>query len=114
SPGREAPLPGGFDRLGIEAEGRVERADDLHVADRAVLLDDALEKNGPLHFGAHRVGGVRRLHFAEHARQHDAVARPIDAAAGPPAAARPEAGSGAGADAAAGPRPRAAAAARSL
>ena len=74
-PGAKRHCLRGFDGLLIEAEGRVERSHHLHVADRAVGPDDALEQHRALHLRAHRVGGVLRLHFAQHARQRDAVAR---------------------------------------
>ena len=84
--GREAPLSRRVDRFLIQAERRVERSDDLNVADAAVGFHDALEQHRALHLRAHRVGGVLRLHFAKHARQRDAVARTVHAAAGPAAA----------------------------
>ena len=67
--GREAPLLGRLDRFLIEAEDRVERPDDLNVADRAVRPHDALEQDRALDLRAHRVRGVLRLHFAQDARQ---------------------------------------------
>ena len=86
--GREAPLARGVDGLLIETERRIERAHHLDVADAAVRPDDALEQDGALHLGAHRVRGVLRPLFVQHARQRDAVAGPIDAAAGAAAATR--------------------------
>src|SRR6185503_13046041 len=88
--GREAPFSCGGDGLLIEAEGRVERTDDLHIADRAVRPDDALEQDRALDLRAHRVGGVLRPLFVQHARKRDAVAGPVDAAAGAAAAAGTE------------------------
>src|SRR5262245_38317978 len=51
----ETPLSRRFHRLEIQAKHGIQRARDLYVSDRAVRLDDALEEDGALHFGAHRV-----------------------------------------------------------
>jgi len=79
---REPPFARGDDRLLIEAECRIERANHLHVADAPVRLDDAFEQDRALHLGAHRVRRVLRTFFVEHARQGHAVAGTIDAASG--------------------------------
>ena len=77
----EPPLLGGPDGFLIETKGRVERPDDVDVADRAIREHNAFEQHRALHLGAHRFSGVLRFDFADHARQLDAVARPIEATA---------------------------------
>ena len=110
--GREAPLARGLDRLLIQAERRIERAHHLHVADRcrpAARRTRAAPCPEPWRasrrevycgFTSRRTRGSR-----------DAVAGPVDAAAGAAADTRPEtrtrtrtdAGAGAGSGAAATP-----------
>src|SRR6185436_13764243 len=87
---RETPLLRGFDGFLIEAEDAVERSQNLHVAHRTVRPDDALEQHRALDLRAHGVGGVLRLHLAQHARDCDAVARTVRAAARSTTTARPE------------------------
>jgi hypothetical protein len=86
-----------------------DRNEDLHVADRSVRANDALEQHRALHLGAHRVGGVLRLHFVHQTREDDAVAWAVHPAAGAATTAGAKPGSRAGTDATArsGPRPRA-------
>src|SRR5262245_15016414 len=55
SAGPESPLPGGLDRLQIQAERRVERPEDLDVPDAAVPVDDAPEKHRALQARPHGV-----------------------------------------------------------
>ena len=99
-PGAKRPLARGDDGLLIETEGRIERAHDLHVADTAVRADHALEQDRALHFGTHRIRGVLRALFVQHARKRDAVAGPVHTAAGTTATAGSEARTCARADAA--------------
>src|SRR5262245_35349406 len=112
--GGEAPLFGGFDRFLIETERGIGRADDLRVAHGAVGPYHALEDDDALHFGAHGVGRVVRANFLQHARQRDAVAGTINAAAGAAAAALTKSGPRAGTNARSSSRARAATRARSL
>src|SRR5258708_1043349 len=73
----ELPLLGGFDGFFVEAVGRVERADDLDVADVAVFLNDRLDDNGAFDM---RVLGFLRvlgLHFPYQLRQRHTVARSV-------------------------------------
>src|SRR4051812_11152212 len=53
--GTEAPLTRRLHRFEVEAERRVERANDLHVAYAPVGPDDAFEPDRALDFRAHRV-----------------------------------------------------------
>ena len=64
-PWLEPPLLGGLDRLLIETERRVERPHDVNASNRSVCKDNALEQDGALHLGAHRVCGVLRLDLAK-------------------------------------------------
>ena len=66
--GLEPPLLGGFDSFLIEAECRVERSHDVDASNRSICKHNALEQNGALHFGAHRVCGVLRFDLAENPR----------------------------------------------
>src|SRR4029077_2131949 len=78
-------------RLLIQAEGRVERPHQLDVTDAAVGTHDALDENGSLDLGAHRIRRVLRLFFMQHARERNAVAGTIRAAARSAAVAFPKA-----------------------
>src|SRR4029453_19456183 len=61
--GAEPPAANRLHGFLIEAEGRIERADDLNLADAAVGQDDPLHHDDPLDLLAHRVTGVAPLHF---------------------------------------------------
>src|SRR5262245_7975366 len=78
----EPPLFRSLDGFLVETERRVERSYDLDAADAAIRQDDALEEHRALDLGAHRVGGVLRLHFFRGLRQLHTIARPVRAAAG--------------------------------
>ena len=69
--GREAPLLGGLDGLLVQTKHRIERPDDLHVADGAVLVDHTFHEHGALNLRAHRVGGVLRFDLVHHDRKGD-------------------------------------------
>src|SRR5687768_11578489 len=71
--GTEAPSLHGFDRFLVETEAIIQRAHDLHLADRAVLHHDRFHFDDPLDLGAHRAGGVERLLLVEHNRRLDTV-----------------------------------------
>src|SRR5690348_923891 len=73
-----SPLACGLDRFLIEAEGGVERPHHLDIAHRAGRLDNALDKDGALDFGAHRVGRVLRPDLAQKYRRCYATAQPVD------------------------------------
>ena len=85
-PGNEAELPGGFDRFLVETEDRIERPHHLHVADAPVRQHDPLKPHNALHLRAHGFRGVIGTNTAQQARRLDAIARPVDTAAGAAAA----------------------------
>src|SRR5262249_48359231 len=87
----ESPLLRGCDRLLIQTERRVERANDLNIRNRSIGPHDALQQNSALNLCAHGVAGVLRLHLANDPRQRDAVPWLIDAAACAAAKPWPEA-----------------------
>ena len=76
----ETELLGRLDGFLVEAEDRIKRADDFHVAHRAVGIDHALEAHHALHLGAHGLGGVVRAHAADQPWRLDAVAGTVDTA----------------------------------
>lgn len=78
--------------MSSRAIGRRARRRSCHRAGRAG------EQHRALHFGAHRVRGVLRLHLPQHARRGDAGAWPIRSAAGISIGARSVAGPAAGSD----------------
>src|SRR5688500_1031546 len=71
-PGLESPLFRREQGFFIETELSVERSRHAHITDAAVRQDRAIEPHGPLYFGAHRVGGVLRLHLVNRNRRGDA------------------------------------------
>ena len=104
-PGRKRHCRAAFIASRSRPNDRIERAHHLHLADRAVRPDDALEEDRALHLRAHRVGGVLRLHLAKDDRSRHAIARPIGSAAGSAAASRSETRAGAWTDSGPGPVP---------
>src|SRR4029453_17167369 len=81
----------GLDGLLIQSEDGVQRFDDVCLAHRAVLHDDALDDGDALNLGTHRFRGVARTYLPNQLRRFDAVPHLVVAAAGAAARAGPEA-----------------------
>src|SRR5688572_24837328 len=71
-PGLESPLFRREQGFFVEAELPVERSRHAHITDAAVRQDDAFEPYRALYLGAHRVGGVLRLHLLNRNRRGNA------------------------------------------
>src|SRR5206468_12601880 len=89
----EFPFTRRLDRLLVEAEGRIERADHVNVADSAVRVHDTFEQHGALDFGTHRVRRVIRSLFSDNARRRHAITRTERATTGAAAVSLAQAGS---------------------
>src|SRR3954467_1399558 len=76
--GPEYPQPDGFDRLGVETELRIERADNGHISHVAVSEDDRLHQDLALDLCLLCLGRVVRLHLFQKDGGRDTLAGSVE------------------------------------